>query len=144
MPDKFSKFIGLLANITPATLAIVLTQWFGLFGDVGLAHIDFKTHIERLALAVSTTSVLAIYIWGHDLSLKALKICFTIVFVGGFVLSLLGCVYLNYHLGIVKNEQEIDITIEIWKWTYFFLLLSTSLCVIFFTLWRLRKHKVAR
>jgi hypothetical protein len=137
MNTKFDKFLHALYALSPTAIASYLSQWMGLFSDAGLAHRDFAPQTERLALGISTIAVLSLYVWLHGKSRKILGWTFSLLFTVGFLGSLAGCFAMNYLLLYQKQTELIERTIAIWRWTYFSLLISTSLTVVVFMLWLL-------
>ena len=134
----FQRFLHALFAFSPTALANYLSQWLGLFGKAGLAHRDFQPEVERLALGVSTVLVLAVYIWLHKSPARILKKLFSFSFIF-FIVSLLGCIGLDFALHSMKTKETIELTILIWRWVYFVLLLSTSMSVVSFMLYVLRE-----
>jgi hypothetical protein len=141
MSTKFDKFLHFLYALSPTAIASYLSQWMGLFSDVGLAHRDFAPQTERLALGISTIAVLSLYVWFRGKSRKFLGLTFSLFFIFGFIGSIIGCVVMNYLLLYQKHTALIERTINIWRWIYFSLLFFTSLTVVMFMLWLLSPEK---
>jgi hypothetical protein len=135
MSTKFNKFLDALFALSPTAIASYLSQWLGLFNNAGLAHRDFAPQTERLALGISTIAVLTLYVWLYGKSRKLLSWMFSIIFLVGFIGSIVGCLYLDYLLPSQKQVESIEMTINIWRWTYLSLLIFTSLTVVVFMLW---------